>query len=379
MPRIALVLVAGVAAVTAAVGGGVLDPHMDSSLVPGGCNACHQGHGASRSPMLPKPQAEVCLSCHESDAARNKAVLQGVLSEKARPQALSSALAQPYVHPLDENAFSRYEADVVTCTSCHSPHRGMARAKVEAAVSRTPSRSPRSPIRAEFELCQDCHGRGAGLKREPDEVGGRLDPRSRSYHPVKAPVRERAPSLRSELSDKAIGCTDCHGNSAPDGAQGPHGSSVRSLLKAEYVAVDGIEESEKSYALCYQCHEREKVLDSQHFPEHRRHVVDLKASCATCHDAHGSIENRALVRIGERGAGTLVGPSASTGELAFVSSSPGSGSCYVTCHGYDHGPGVYGGPQIDNRAVRDHLRSRRRPATRTGDGEGRRRTGREPQ
>ena len=38
-----------------------------------------------------------------------------------------------------------------------------------------------------------------------------------------------------------------------------------------------------------------------------------------------------------------VAPSMSTGRLEFNSIGAGSGSCYLTCHGYDHGPSTYGG------------------------------------
>ena len=36
-------------------------------------------------------------------------------------------------------------------------------------------------------------------------------------------------------------------------------------------------------------------------------------------------------------------PSASTGRLLYVSNAAGTGSCYLTCHGFDHAPAEYGG------------------------------------
>src|SRR5262245_61496139 len=32
-----------------------LDPHLDRSLLPEGCPACHRGHGVARSPLLSGP------------------------------------------------------------------------------------------------------------------------------------------------------------------------------------------------------------------------------------------------------------------------------------------------------------------------------------
>ena len=84
------------------------------------------------------------------------------------------------------------------------------------------------------------------------------------------------------------------------------------------------------------------MLSSSAFPEHRRHIVELKASCATCHNAHGSVQNRALIRFGEETVVAGVSPSGRTGRLAFDSTGPGAGNCYLSCHGEDHAPASYG-------------------------------------
>jgi predicted CXXCH cytochrome family protein len=203
--------------------------------------------------------------------------------------------------------------------------------------------STRSPVQMEYELCEGCHG-GTGITdRDPLEVSGRLNPRNASHHAVEAPSRGSVPSIRPDLAGKSINCTDCHGNSDPNGIKGPHGSAERFILRAAYATIDGNGESAATYALCYECHDREKVLSSTLFPEHRRHVVDQRASCATCHDAHGSVNNRALIHIGEQSIGVAPSASASTGMLAFQSSMPGSGTCFLTCHGYDHAGSTYGG------------------------------------
>ena len=107
--------------------------------------------------------------------------------------------------------------------------------------------------------------------------------------------------------------------------------------------MDGSKESEEAYALCYECHDRAAVLETSPFPFHTEHVVDEMTSCATCHSAHGSVDNRALIRFGEETFVAGVGPSLATGRLEFVSDGPGGGSCYLTCHGVDHSPLGYGG------------------------------------
>lgn len=353
MPRAAVistaVLAVGLALFGARSGGaadGGLDPHMDQGLLPRACTACHEGHGTSGSPMLPAPQRQVCLACHDSRARAAQEVTGGSLSMHARPTLLAPVLTQPYTHPVSEGAFSRDDPGAVTCTSCHSPHRAtpqMASADGPPGRSRP---SPRSPSRFEFELCATCHGGPGAITSGLADIGDLTSAGNRSYHPVEAPAMERAPSVVPELVGMMVNCTDCHGNSDPTGPRGPHGSAVPHLLRRSYTTVDGSAESASVYALCYGCHSRDAVLDGTAFPEHRRHVVAERTPCSSCHDPHGSPSNRALIRFGEGPRGYDVGPSAS-GRLAFGSAAPGAGTCYLTCHGRNHDPESYGGPALE--------------------------------
>lgn len=344
MPRTALKLaaLAWLAAALPSAAGAALDAHLDSSRVPASCRACHEGHGVSGSPMLPAPQAEVCLSCHGSEAGVNRLAGEGILSGLARPQLLSTVLAQPFSHPLTPGAFSRHQPDVVTCTSCHSPHRSARRSVESQEAIGSRKLSPRNPNRFEYELCESCHGSAGVTTQSYLDLSRLLNPNNRSFHPVEGPAVERSPSLRAGLAGREISCTDCHGNSDPNGPRGPHGSNVRYLLKEPYETADGGGESAERYALCYSCHERQRILQMSPFPLHALHVTEVGASCATCHSAHGSPGNRALIGFGEETFIAGVGPSSSTGRLGFVSTSAGSGACFLSCHGVDHAPATYG-------------------------------------
>lgn len=345
MPRAALILSLAVAAGVPGLTAAALDPHLDPALVPSGCPACHQGHGLSRSPMLPAAQEQVCLACHGTQTRLDQQVLRGAVSPSAQPALLSAVLAQPFLHPLDEDTFSEREPGRVTCSSCHSPHRGLPEGRATATPSGRPYLSPKNPNRREHELCETCHGHRGATTADPLDISRLLSPANPSYHPVVAPAIDRSPSIVPLLSGREINCTDCHGNSNPVGPRGPHGSSVPFLLRSAYTTVDGSGESPATYALCYACHERENVLDSPRFPEHRLHVEEENASCSTCHNPHGSVGNRALIRIGEDGRGT-VAASGRSGRLEYLSLGPGAGACYLTCHGADHSPETYGGMEL---------------------------------
>jgi hypothetical protein len=309
--------------------------------------------------MLPGPQQGLCLSCHGFSADREKAVRQGIVSPAANPRLLGSALSEPYTHEMSREAFSADEPGQVTCTSCHSPHRGSRAAGADAAPAGRPRRSTKNPARFEYELCESCHGNRGATTQSLTDISRLLNPGNPSYHPVEAPSRDGSPSVVPSLAGREINCTDCHGSSNPRGPRGPHGSTEPFILKARYTTLDGSSESPRTYALCYTCHRRQAVLNATGFKEHGLHVTEVRASCATCHSPHGSVGNRALIRFGEETDLAAVSPSGSTGRLQFISDGPGSGACFLTCHGRDHAPEAYGAMklQLGPRAVPSLLRS----------------------
>ncbi len=346
MPRAALIAAAALAlaaSASATPGAGMrVDPHVDPAVLPVGCPTCHRGHGVSRSPMLAAPQRETCLACHGTRGDLERQVRAGRVSPDARPALLAAVLALAAPHPLTPRAFSEHEPRAVTCSSCHSPHRGTR----EAGERRFPAGrrllSSKDPQTFEYQLCESCHGGAGAPTAGRPGVAQLFDPGNRSYHPVEAPARDGAPSVIPELLGREINCTECHASDNPSGPRGPHGSSQPFLLRARYVAVDGGGPTASAHALCYLCHRRESLTDARALAWHARHVSQVGAACATCHNPHGSTRNRALVRFGEEAFVAGVSPSLKTGRLEFVSEGPGSGACYLTCHGRDHAPEAYG-------------------------------------
>jgi hypothetical protein len=296
--------------------------------------------------MLPGPQRDLCLSCHGFSADRERAVREGLVSPVVEPRLLGPVLSEPYTHEISLEAFSTHEPGQVTCTSCHSPHRGSRQPSEDAMVSGRPRRSPKNPNRLEYELCEGCHGNRGATTQSLTDISRLLNPGNPSYHPVEAPSRDGSRSVNPSLAGREISCTDCHGNANPRGPRGPHGSSVPFILKAPYTTLDGSSESPTTYALCYTCHRRQAVLNASGFKEHGLHITEVRAACATCHSPHGSVGNRALIRFGEETHMATVSPSGATGRLQFVSDGPGSGACFLTCHGRDHAPEAYGAMKL---------------------------------
>ena len=329
-----LVLVAALVAGPAAARGRV-SPHLDSTLIRKGCPVCHAAHGRSRSPMMHSPQRATCLGCHGSAMT----ALRQELPADARPVSLDRLEGKLAVHPIDQDAFSRRDPNVVVCTSCHSPHRSIPDPRPPKPDG-TRYRARTDPSKFENDVCLGCHG-----PQSRGDIATQVRSLNRSYHPLTAPAAGQSRTLDPALTGRLINCTDCHGNSDPSGPRGPHASDVAGLLAREYRRGDGTDESERAFALCYTCHDRSAVLARSSFPAHELHIVKRRIACDNCHDPHGDVENRALVSLARMGAT----PSLESGRMAFESDAPGSGSCHLNCHGVDHGPASYGAASLTRR------------------------------
>ena len=321
------------------------------------CAGCHQSHSAPSGPYLLKAQnvTQTCIICHSSTPS------------PTRGADIASVLAMPVRH--DTNSPVNIVAHVpnnVVCNDCHEPHTmGSGGAVAPLASARLGKISgvnaigaPIPHVQNEYEVCFKCHADQATslvtpMTRRITQANTRLQfsPSAVSYHPVEIAGRSTdVPSLKPPMNTSTlIYCTDCHASSASPagggaGAKGPHGSAYRSLLVAQYITLDGTPESASAYALCYTCHDRTNILQDRSFTRHNKHIKILNSPCSVCHDSHGiasgqgnPTNNAHLINFDT----TIVTAEPITKRLEYVSTGPGKGSCYLSCHGRVHAPLSY--------------------------------------
>jgi predicted CXXCH cytochrome family protein len=323
-------------------------PHTAEQTVAGnGCAGCHTPHLAGTPQrLLNFPMAEQnCHSCHNGNVAEKN---------------IQAEFSKFSVHPVITTG-DRHDAaeDLinpprhVACVDCHNPHAVQASppGSLHAPGSLVGVKGVNSqgslvnPITREFELCYRCHADSVGrapaaVSRHVPQTNKRLQfsTGNASFHPVETVGRNSSvPSLIAPwTASSLVTCTDCHANNQGPGAggtgpRGPHGSAFSPILERQLITADNQPESEAAYALCYKCHSRSSILNDESYKGHRKHIVDERTACSTCHDSHGVQGATHLINFNS----LYVTPS-SNGRLEFVDKGASRGECSLTCHGKDH-------------------------------------------
>ena len=324
------------------------------------CRNCHRTHSAGHGPRLlaRSAQPDNCSVCHGGTVTQKNVAAEFNDGSKFSRHPIDIAT---WTHDPVENPATMPRH--VACEDCHNPHAATAKPAVPPAVSGSlqgvsgiAGGSPIAEATFEFQVCNKCHGFREpimpGITRVESTriVSTKIDPSNQSFHPIAGPGRNTTIKglLPPYTASTIIGCTECHNNSdwttvtgiAP---RGPHASRFAPILERQYQTADQTPESPSNYDLCYKCHDRNALLVDQpgSFP-HNKHVVGQQAPCAACHDAHGSRQNAHLINFMTRDANgmTVVTPT-QTGRLDYLATSPGRGTCNLTCHGREHAPLSY--------------------------------------
>jgi predicted CXXCH cytochrome family protein len=365
------------------------------------CSNCHRPHRAEGGPLLRDEEEKTCSPCHSGSSLSPPA--KDVMSAFGKPYS-HPVTVEVDLHAAAENAFPLAEKRHAECVDCHQPHSagagivGVIPPRIPSALIGTSGFDGGNAVRPatyEYEVCFKCH---ADSPNKPqNQVGytayghtaqrqverGLADPKNLrekfsstiARHNVTQPSRLsdlEVPSLRSAIlypnSERGrrlaagtyLYCGDCHSSDdatrvGGEAADGPHGSIYPHLLVARYEQEapplvagggDGLGTSyapgpKGSFALCNLCHDIENsILQDRSFTRHRRHVVDERSACATCHDPHGIQDTGGTAANNHRMVSfdmTIVGPDR-MGRLYLDS---GTRECYLSCHGVEHGPERY--------------------------------------
>ena len=333
---------------TALAGAFSRSAHGDRGELPGECRSCHVAHGRPGTLMMSTQTDSMCLQCHGDSGARTAMRGKGLLNKTEGLGNIAAELRKSSRHPVGEtrlsgrfNRFPKRIGDAgatsseLSCVDCHDPHYEAKRSE-KTQENRTQVKmrpDARGKEQAEYKICYQCHGTSGEAGRSSTNIEELMRSGNASYHPVEAVGRNKnVPSLIRPYSRQSIlACTDCHGSDGNDAPAGPHGSAFAPILKENYQTEDGRAESSYEYALCYRCHSRSVILGRGAFPEHRRHLVDAKASCRACHNSHGSSKYSHLIDFDKR-----IVTANTQGRLQYVEKGSGSGSCSLLCHGRDH-------------------------------------------
>ncbi|MCB9059369.1 MAG: hypothetical protein H6627_12430 [Calditrichae bacterium] len=319
------------------------------------CENCHTPHNAGQDSRLTNYQAEEnnCLDCHNGNVAASD--VQAEFAKIYRHRVYSYTL----VHDPVEDAL--VQTRHVECVDCHNPHYSNSSSSFSPQASGAlagvrgvnSAGNSISIVQNEYELCYRCHADspdkpGSPTTRQIAQNNVRLefDPANPSFHPVESAGRNsNVPSLISPLSESStIYCSDCHASDNTN-ISGPHGSVYPHILKFNYETGTRVSESFQSYRLCYECHDRNAIINrNDDFGQnvHRKHIVEEDIPCNQCHDPHGisssqgtEANNTHLINFN-----TQIVQSTS-GGLEFVDDGIFAGRCYLRCHGKNHNPESY--------------------------------------
>ncbi|MHC4773878.1 MAG: cytochrome c3 family protein [Planctomycetota bacterium] len=301
----------------------------------GACGACHSAHASPYPNLLFAPGSELCTTCHA-----NTKMQIDTLRVVHEPVPDDCQMCHE-AHASDHAMMLRQDAQTL-CLSCHETIRHTVETASTQHAAVTTERSclnchephasdyPRILQTEMMTLCFECHDREITLAS-----GGKLGNIKR--------VIETGTSLHGPVAQN--NCAACHQI---------HGGEFFRLLIQEYPPEFYAPFKEESYALCFNCHDRNVVRDARttsltNFRNgdvnlHFLHVnKDKKGrTCRACHETHASNRQNHIREAVPFGTGGWMLP------IQFEELADG-GRCAPGCHfPYEYNrvePVIYERPQ----------------------------------
>ncbi len=340
----------------------VIPYHIDKTNLPKGCATCH-----FKDNLKTGGGNDSCIICH-GDASRLanqsfRSMPRGFAVPGMKLKDVEAEFRKLYRHPTFELSGHRSNEQLPEtdsraprhsyCVDCHDPHK-ISADNIFSGIKGKMVGNLVTDITKEYELCYRCHAESANLPGRYSNKKAEFSVTNPSFHPLESEGKNQAVvSLLRPYREKKItptdisilSCSSCHGSESPTNIRGPHGSRNQFILIENYSIRDNETESQFTYALCYRCHNRSSILNDESFKFHSLHIkgkgvggMSNGTSCHTCHNSHGSSENRYLIQFNR----DVVSPNSQL-QLKFVERgvSRFHGECYLSCHGVDHNPKTY--------------------------------------
>lgn len=304
------------AVVTIQLQPGASDPHNLYVSTTDKCAACHRPH-IGQGPYLRKmgtSEQTLCLSCHDGTGAGTNINLE---FNKTWTGNVSHNLSQAnWVHSPYENASTSFNGTNrhVECEDCHQQHGQYPRTLNignnalspnqyatwgigvnNTAANTSPTYFYRSEASYEFETCFKCHSSWSYGAGPPLTPGGTVNSTNNatnrasqtniaiefntlnySHHAVEGKGNNQPPltvnpnwiagnwglGLGNTFvspwnTQSTVKCSDCHGSNNTTAPNGPHGSTLRWMVKP----YTGNASVSSTAIFCYNCHNREVYGD----------------------------------------------------------------------------------------------------------------------
>jgi len=243
------------------------------------CFLCHEDRKAGFTRKYPhKPAQESCMKCHDAHNSDHPFMLASEGTEQCL--ACHKKMAEQFAaSPVKHGVFLKSN-----CTSCHTAHS---------------SDFPRQLKAHTKDICYTCH----------KDMGSK----------VRASKRQHGPVQQND-------CYACHD---------PHGSKNPLILKKYFPAEFYKPYTTDSYAICFDCHNKDIALDkittkltgfrNGDVNMHFLHVNREKGrSCKACHEVHAGDQEKHIRKEVPFGKAWML-------PVQFTKTSNG-GTCVVGCH-----------------------------------------------